>query len=336
MPEYCTHKPLVLLGATGKLSSEVAFYSQLLHFSPHLVLCGSSEERLNGLKDELEEANFCSDLCIETTCSITEATRLGGYILFAKSVRGGAKNREDLLLQNAPYAVETGKALAHVRNKVERVICVSNPSDLMGLTLLVHSGIDPHLVMSLSSLDTERLRRSLCRRLHVRKEEISSAYTLGSHDRQMAPILGSITINGKGLSEMGMTAKEQDEIVREVREAGISIYKQRGQTAYQSPAVHCMKLLMATDNNPFLLPTACYHNSTRYPYSYLSLPTIVDSSGCHHQPIILADNDLKRLDGSFASINQMRDKLIATDLLPPPNTWNVQLQECHELVRERE
>lgn len=30
-------------------------------------------------------------------------------------------------------------------------------------------------------------------------------------------------------------------LVKEVRRAGISIYKQRGQTAYQSPAVHAPK-----------------------------------------------------------------------------------------------
>lgn len=330
--KYFTHQPLVIIGATGRLASELAFYSQLLHFSSHLILCGSSYKRLQGLKDELEEASFDPQLVVETTCSMTKAVEQGGFILFAKSVPGGAQTREEMLMLNAPFAKEAGEALAQAKNKVIKVVCVSNPSDLMGLILLVHSGLSPELVMSLSSLDTERLKRTLSRKANCSKDDLQNTYTLGSHDTKMAPMLDLVRVKGKKLSEIGITSEEEEEIIKEVREAGIMILKQRGQTAYQSPAVHCLRLLSADDNTPFTLPTARYHHSKRYPYTFGSFPTIVDSEGCHHLPIKLSESDLKRLDDSFVSIEKMKRQLIHMGFLPNPTSWHNQLQKERELI----
>lgn len=330
---WFTERPLVVIGATGRLASEMVFYALLERMSPRVILCGGSMSRLQGLKDEIEESGF-EGVTVELTTSMTEAVRDGGYILYAKSVPGGAKTREEMLLQNVGYAVECGEALAQASAQVERVICVSNPSDLMGLTLLVHSGMAPERVMSLSSLDTERLRRSLCRRFGVSHEALSDAYTLGSHDQLMAPMLDMVRVKGQSLSALGMTDEEMEALVKEVRRAGISIYKQRGQTAYQSPAVHALRILMATDESPFETPTARYHHSTRYPYTFGSLPTRIDHSGCHHQPLRCGERDLVRLDGAFASIEVMKQRLIEEGYLPHPREWREELQRRVELVEQ--
>ena len=81
---YFTERPLVVIGATGRLSSELVFYALLQRFSRRLVLCGGSEERLQGLKDEIEESGF-GEIEIHTTLSMEEAVSEGGYLLFAKS-----------------------------------------------------------------------------------------------------------------------------------------------------------------------------------------------------------------------------------------------------------
>lgn len=332
---YFTECPLVVIGATGRLSSELVFYALLQRFSRRLVLCGGSEERLQGLRDEIEESSFGDEwgsLEIHTTLSMEEAVSEGGYLLFAKSVQSSPTTREAMLLSNAPFAVECGRALSAVRDKVERVVCVSNPSDLMGLTLLVHSGLSPERVMSLSSLDTERFRRTLVRRLGVPPRVLSDVYTLGSHDGAMAPMLDRVRVNGASLSEMGISSEEEVELVRAVRYGGISIYKQRGQTAYQSPAVHVLRMLMATDNDPFELPTARYHHSRRYPHTFGSLLTKIDGQGCHHLPTKLTARDGAALDGAFASIERMKQQLIKGGYLPDPSEWACLLQTKEELV----
>lgn len=328
---FFTERPLVVIGATGRLSSELVFYSLLQRFSPRLVLCGGSMERLQGLKDEIEESGF-GEIDIRITLSMEEAVAEGGYLLYAKSVQSGAKTREAMLLSNAPFAVECGQAIASVRSKVERVVCVSNPSDLMGLTLLVHSGLEPERVMSLSSLDTERFRRSLSRRLGVSVTEMSQVFTLGSHDGAMAPMLDMARVKGASLGQLGIGLEEETEIVREVKYAGISIYKLRGQTAYQSPAVHVLRMLMATDDMPFVIPTARYHHSQRYPYTFGSLPTCIDSSGCHHLSVECTERELVALNGAFASIENMKQQLIEAGYLPEPCEWQSRLQQREELV----
>lgn len=325
---YYTHQPLVILGATGRLSSEMVFYSLLKRFSHHIVLCGSSIERLQGLKDEIEESGF-GDLQVDITLSMSEAISYGGYVLFAKSVPGGAMSREEMLLQNAPYALEAGRVMSLYQHKIVRVVCVSNPSDLMGLMLLVHSGLRPEQVMSLSSLDTERYRRALKRRFVLSETDLESVFTLGSHDMMMAPMLDMARIKGERLK---LSSSEKEAIVKEVRRSGIMIYKQRGQTAYQSPAVHCLRLLMSTDDVPFDLPTSRYHHSHRYPHTFGSLLAKVDSSGCHHLPCCSSAEDMERLDGAFESIRVMRDCLIDKGFLPDPQDWSPELQVVNELV----
>ena len=89
---------------------------------------------------------------------------------------------------------------------------------------------------------------------------------------------------------------------------------------------------MAVDERPFERPSARYHNSDLYPYTYGSLPTRIDSKGCQHQPFCSSTEDLKRLNGSFESINEMRDILITEGYLPEPKQWNEQLQSRRELI----
>lgn len=318
----------MIIGATGKLASEMAFYALLKRFSSHVVLCGGSMDRLQGLKDEIEESGF-GDIQVDLMLSMSEAIAYGGYILYAKSVPGGAMTREEMLLQNAPFALEAGKAMSNHADKIRRVVCVSNPSDLMGLMLLVHSGLRPEQVMSLSSLDTERFRRALKRRYGVEEADLGSVYTLGSHDMLMAPMLDMARVKGMPLK---LSEEEKESIVADVRRAGIRIFKQRGQTAYQSPAVHSLKLLMSTDDTPFVLPTARYHHSLRYPHTFGSLLTRVDSRGCHHLPCCSSREDMERLDGAFGSIRVMRDRLIEEGFLPAVEEWGAVLQEEKELV----
>lgn len=331
MTGYYTQLPLVVFGATGLLSSDFVFMSCVERFSPHLVLQGSSQSRLQGLKDELEESGF-GDLRITITTDIDEACSYGGYALYARSIRAAKQTREEMLLDNAPMAREVGISIRKQGARFERIVCVANPSDLIGLTLLVHSQLPETSVVSLSALDTLRFRRSLMRRLSVGADALEDAYTLGSHDQSMAILLDDVRVHGRTLTECGLSAEEIELLEKEVRFGGINIYKLRGHTAYQSPAVLCLRMLEADDATPFTFPSARYHHSERYPYCFGSLPTVIDSSGCRHTPIALSPNDLQRLDAAYQSIACQRDVLIGHGVLPPCSEWHDPLHQPAHLV----
>lgn len=334
MIPYRTTEPLIVFGATGMLASELVFLNFACRFSSTVVLHSSSRTRLQGLKDEIEESGFDNDeLRILITTDEDEACSYGGNLFFAKSIRAEKQTREEMLLLNAPMAVSVGKAIARAECPIRRVVCVSNPSDLMGLLLLVHSGLAPEAVTALSALDTLRLRRSVARRFGVRDADLSEAYTLGSHDNSMAPMLHRLRVKGQSLEDLGYGAEDFQSLYKEVRKGGINIYKLRGHTAYQSPAVLSLKMLMADDDTPFRLPFSRYIHSERYPYSFGSLDGVIDSKGAGHTSTPVDKRDLHGLNLAFASIASQRDILIKEGYLPAPETWREELQSKNDLIR---
>lgn len=327
---FFTNEPLVIFGSTGLLGSEFTFYAAMARFSKKFILHGSDEGRLQGLKDELEESAL-GEIDFTITTSVEEAVSHGGYIFYSRSTRAKLQSRESMLMGNAPMAKELGEAIRLAEAPIKRVVCVSNPSDLMGLSILIHSELSPEKVISLSALDTTRFRRALARILGGSPEEYPSAITLGSHDMKMAPMLGNVRHEGKRLVDI-LSTEEQEQILKEVMYAGTVIYKLRGHTAYQSPAVLSLMMMMGSDAQPFILPAARYHHSDRYPYVFGAFPTLIDDSGCKHIEVTCTQEDAERLDGAFGSIALMRDKLIQENLLPSTDKWGEELQNKENLV----
>ena len=333
MKTFRTTEPLVVFGATGMLAGELVFMNLAARLSATVVLHSSSKERLQGLKDEIEESGFGNDdLSIITTTDPDEACAYGGRLFFAKSVRASRQSREEMLLHNAPMAAEIGRSIARSPKPFRRVVCVSNPSDLMGLILLIHSGMEPHRVISLSALDTLRLRRSLSRRFGIDESRLGNAFTLGSHDESMAPMLHGLRVGGDSLIELGYGREDFQSLYKEVRKGGINIYHLRGHTAYQSPAILALRMLFADDLEPFELPFARYLHSDRYPHVFGSLPGRIDDRGAFHAKTAIHPLDLRGLNLAFASIAAQRDRLVEEGWLPDPDSWRPELQKKEDLI----
>lgn len=322
---YRTEAPLVVFGATGLLGSQLVFIACMDKFSPHIILHGSHLPRLEGLLAEVLEAEF-DDVRVSITTDTEAACREGGYIFYSRSIQSGKKTREEMLLDNAPAAMETGRALRAAVGQVERVVCVSNPSDLIGLSLLLHSGLPTSKVISLSGLDTTRYRRALRELLRIDNSDMQNVYTLGSHDMSMAVMRDTVRVKGQTLdgwiSANAMPETTWDEIVNRVVNGGRMVIKQRGHTAYQSPALLGYRMLVASDEEPFVLPSSRYHNSAEFGHCFFSLPTIIDSKGCSHLPFAYTERDMESLARSYGSIRTLRDMLIEGAMIPPIKEWD--------------
>ena len=327
---FKTDRPLIVFGATGLLGSQLVFMACADRFSPHLILHGSHLPRLEGLKAEILEAGF-DGIEVTITTDTDEACRQGGYLFYSRSVQSGKQTREEMLLDNAPTAKETGLAIRKAPNSIHRVVCVSNPSDIIGLTLLIHSGLAPEQVFSISALDTTRYIRAIKEVLGIEREDMSGVYTLGSHDMSMAVMRDTVRIKGRSIdkciSEGLMTEEDWYEIQNRVVNGGRMVIKKRGHTAYQSPAYLGYQMLLASDEAVFSYPSARYHNSSLFPHCFLSLPTIIDSKGCHHQRQSYTDRDIEALKCSYQSIRTLRDIAIEHGHLPNTALWEQKLQE---------
>lgn len=327
---FKTDQPLIVFGATGLLGSQLVFMACTDRFSPHIILHGSHLPRLEGLKAEILEAGF-EDIEVTITTDTDEACRRGGHLFYSRSVQSGKQTREEMLLDNAPTAKETGLAIRNAPNPIRRVVCVSNPSDIIGLTLLIHSGLAPDQVFSISALDTTRYIRAIKEVLGVAREDMSGVYTLGSHDMSMAVMRDTVRIKGKSIDECisagMMTEEDWDEIQNRVVNGGRMVIKKRGHTAYQSPAYLGYRMLLASDEEVFDYPSSRYHNSGLFPHCFMSLPTVIDSKGCRHTPLTYTERDIEALKRSYRSICSLRDIVIEHGHLPETDEWDEMLQE---------
>lgn len=327
---FKTEAPLVVFGATGRLGSQFVFLACTERFSPHIVLHGSHLPRLEGLRAEILESGI-DGINVTITTDTEEACAYGGYIFYSRSIPAGKQTREEMLLDNLPMAKETGLALQKHKASIIRVVCVSNPSDIIGLTLLVHSELRPEQVLSLSALDTTRYIRAMCEVLRLEKHDFSGVYTLGSHDMSMAVMRDTVRIKGVSIDECiakkNMTEEDFAEIRDRVVNGGRLVIKQRGHTAFQSPAYLGYMMLTATDDIPFTYPCSKYHHSADYRHCFFSLPTKVDSRGGHHLSEGYSHRDIKSLNTSYESIVTLRDIAITHGFLPDPKAWHKRLQE---------
>lgn len=329
-------RPLVVFGATGRLASQLILLACAEDWPTELTLHGSDARRLEGLAEELLDAGF--DLPMRTTTDAQEALSEGGYVFYAGSVPSRKQTREAMLLDNAPLAVKVGRCLRECGKDVPRVVCVSNPSDLIGLTLLVHSRLDPSRVLSLSALDTTRYRKELVRQLHLDESMLKGAWTLGSHDESMAVMKDTVRIGQESLSDFlrrDDSLPSFDDIRRCVKKGGAHIIQLRGHTAYQGPAWLCYRMLRATDEQAFTLPTARYLHTPHFPHTFLSLPCIIDTHGCTHRSVCLSEEDYEAFARSYASVSHQVEVLLQHSLLPPREEWPAQLQTLQDELVNR-
>ena len=65
------------------------------------------------------------------------------------------------------------------------------------------------------------------------------AHTYGGHGEQMAVFASQVKVDGKPLSEMGLSAERWEEIKHHTVQGGSNIIKLRGRSSFQEPSLQC-------------------------------------------------------------------------------------------------
>ena len=120
--------------------------------------------------------------------------------------------REDLLKGNCKIAADFGENIKKYCPDVKHVVVIFNPADVTALTALIHSGLKPNQLTSLAALDSTRLQQALAHEFGVQQDKVTGAHTYGGHGEQMAVFASQVKVDGKPLSEMGLSAERWEEI----------------------------------------------------------------------------------------------------------------------------
>ena len=320
--KFLTNEKLVIVGAAGMIGSNMVQTACMLGLTPNICLYDIYEPGLLGV---LAEMDHCAFPGVNLTATIDPAVAFkdAKYIISSGGApRKEGMTREDLLKGNCQIAAEFGENIEKYCPDVKFVVVIFNPADVTALTALIRSGIAPSKLTSLAALDSTRLQEALAREFGVQQCKVTGAHTYGGHGEAMAVFASGVKIDGKPLSEMGLSAERFAEIKLATIQGGSNIIKLRGRSSFQSPAYQAVKMIEAAmGGEVFTWPAGTYVNSGKYKNVMMAMPTVIDATGCHYTMPEGTPEEIEALDASYEHLVKMRDEIISLGIIPAVKDW---------------
>ncbi|MDO4956726.1 MAG: malate dehydrogenase [Bacteroidales bacterium] len=320
--EFLTDEKLVIVGAGGMIGSNMVQTALLLGLTPNICLYDIYEPGVHGVYDEMCHCAF-PGANLSYTVDPAEAFTGAKYIISSGGApRKDGMTREDLLKGNCQIAADFGENIKKYCPDVKHVVVIFNPADVTALTALIHSGLKPNQLTSLAALDSTRLQEALAAEFGVQQDKVTGANTYGGHGEQMAVFASQVKIDGKPLSEMGLSAERLAEIRKITTQGGSNIIKLRGRSSFQSPAYQAVKMIEgAMGGAPFTLPAGCYVNNEQFKNVMMAMPTTIDATGVHFVNPQGTEEEMAGLQASYEHLCKMREEIIGLGIIPPVEEW---------------
>ncbi|MBQ9547688.1 MAG: malate dehydrogenase [Bacteroidales bacterium] len=320
--KYLSNEKLTIVGAAGMIGSNMAQSALMLGLTPNVCLYDVYEPGLRGVAAEIDHCAFEGANLTWTTDPAEAFTGAKFIISSGGAPRKEGMTREDLLKGNCQIAEEFGKNVRQYCPDVKHVTVIFNPADLTGLVVLLHSGLSPEKVTTLAALDSTRLQEALAAEFGVQQCKVTGAHTYGGHGEAMAVFASQVKIDGKPLSEMGLSAERWEEIKHNTVQGGSNIIKLRGRSSFQSPAYNAVKMIEAAMGGaPFTWPAGCYVKDGAYKGVMMAMPSVIDKSGAHFSAPEGTAEEMAGLQRSYEHLCKMRDEIIDLGIIPPVAEW---------------
>ena len=321
--EFLTNDKLLIVGAGGMIGSNMVQSALMLGLTPNICLYDIYEPGVHGVYDEMQQCAF-PGANITYTVDPEEAFTNAKFIISSGGApRKEGMTREDLLKGNCKIAAEFGENIKKYCPDVNHVVVIFNPADVTALTALIHSGLKPNQLTSLAALDSTRLQQALAHEFGVQQDKVTGAHTYGGHGEQMAVFASQVKIDGKPLSEMGLSAERWEEIKHKTVQGGSNIIKLRGRSSFQSPALLSVQMIASVMGaEPFRYPAGTYVNTGKYNHIMMAMDTTLDKNGCTYKVPQGTPEENAKLDASYEHLCKMRDELVTLNIVPPISEWN--------------
>ena len=323
--KFLTNEKLVIVGAAGMIGSNMAQTAMMLKLTPNLCLYDVYEPGLRGVVAEMNHCAF-EGANITWTTDPEVAFKDAKYIISSGGApRKEGMTREDLLKGNCQIAEDFGKNVRKYCPDVRHVVVIFNPADLTGLVVLLHSGLAPEKVTTLAALDSTRLQEALAAEFGVQQSKVTGARTYGGHGEAMAVFASQVQIDGKPLSEMGLSEEKFAQIKQNTIQGGSNIIKLRGRSSFQSPAYNAVKMIEAAmGGEPFTWPAGCYVDCDKCGFKnvMMAMPSVIDEKGVHFAAPAGTPEEMAALNASYEHLCKMRDEIIDLGIIPAVKDWN--------------
>ena len=336
--KYLTNDKLLIVGAGGMIGSNMVQSALMLGLTPNICLYDIYEPGVHGVFDEMQQCGVPGANLSYYAPAVEDMNDPEKVAEAAKKAFTGAKyiissggaprkagmTREDLLKGNCKIAADFGENIKKYCPDVEHVVVIFNPADVTALTALIHSGLKPNQLTSLAALDSTRLQQALALEFGVQQDKVTGAHTYGGHGEQMAVFASQVKVDGKPLSEMGLSAERWEEIKHHTVQGGSNIIKLRGRSSFQSPAYNAVKMIEAAmGGEKFTLPAGCYVNCDKCGFKnvMMAMPSTIDKTGVHFVEPAGTEEEMASLAKSYEHLCKMRDEIVELGIVPPVAEW---------------
>lgn len=322
---FLTSDKLVIVGAAGMIGSNMVQTALMMGLTSNICLYDVFSPE--GVAEEMRQSGF-GDVNITATTDVAEAFKDAKYIISSGGApRKAGMTREDLLKGNCEIAEQLGKNIKTYCPDVKHVVIIFNPADLTGLVTLLYSGLKPSQVTTLAALDSTRLQSALAKKFGVMQSEVTGCATYGGHGEQMAVFGSAVKIAGKPLNDLigtaEFSAEEWEQMKVDVTKGGAKIIELRGRSSFQSPSYLSVEMIRsAMGGEKFRWPVGTYVNTGKYNHIMMAMDTTLDADGCHYNVPVGTEDEVAKLDASYAHLCKMRDELVTLNIVPEIAKWS--------------
>ena len=321
---FLTDEKLVIVGAAGMIGSNMVQSALMMNLTSNICLYDVFSPE--GVAEEMRQSGF-DNVNITATTDVKEAFTNAKYIISSGGApRKEGMTREDLLAGNCKIAEDLGKNIKAYCPDVKHVVIIFNPADLTGLVTLLYSGLKPGQVTTLAGLDTTRLQSALAKKFGVMQSEITGCATYGGHGEQLAVFGSAVKVAGRALNDIIGTEEfpeeEWEQMKKDVTQGGAAIIKLRGRSSFQSPSYLSVEMIRSVmGGEKFRFPVGTYVCNEKYNHIMMAMDTTLDAEGCHYQMPVGTEEEIAKLDASYAHLCKMRDELVTLNIVPEISKW---------------
>ncbi len=321
---FLTDEKLVIVGAAGMIGSNMVQSALMMNLTSNICLYDVFSPE--GVAEEMRQSGF-DNVNITATTDVKEAFTNAKYIISSGGApRKEGMTREDLLAGNCKIAEDLGKNIKAYCPDVKHVVIIFNPADLTGLVTLLYSGLKSGQVTTLAGLDTTRLQSALAKKFGVMQSEITGCATYGGHGEQMAVFGSAVKVAGRALNDIIGTEEfpeeEWEQMKKDVTQGGAAIIKLRGRSSFQSPSYLSVEMIRSVmGGEKFRFPVGTYVCNEKYNHIMMAMDTTLDAEGCHYQMPVGTEEEIAKLDASYAHLCKMRDELVTLNIVPEIAKW---------------
>ena len=188
-------------------------------------------------------------------------------------------SRDDLIATNAGIVKSVTENIVKYSPNA-KIICVSNPLDVMTYCTYLTAKIDSSKVFGMAGvLDTARYRSFLALELNVSPKDIQ-AVLMGGHGDTMVPLPRYTTVGGIPVTEL-IAADKLNDIIERTKFGGGEIVKLLGTSAWYAPGAAAAQMVEAIVRDQKRIFPVCAWLQGEYNMKdiYLGVPVILGKNG---------------------------------------------------------